>query len=435
MAEPGASGLRPLVVGANHRSSSQALRDRLFVADAAAPGFLGRLKRQGVRQAIVLSTCDRVEVQAVHTEHGPAVAAIRAALAEHAGAAADALADETYVLADVDALRHILAVAASLDSLVVGEPHVLGQVKASHRLARDAGMIGAELEDVLGWVYAAAKRVRSETAIGERPVSLAAVAVELAQELHGDLERAAGIALGGGEMTTLVAERLLAAGLGSLVVLEATEARAEASARRLGCHVGLLAELPRRLEDADVVLSGIGGRRHLVTADAVEAALAKRRRRPIFVVDLAVPGDVEPGVLRIEDAFVYGLDDLERIALKGKAIREQEAEAAWRIVESEVDEFRRGRAERAAVPALTLLKRHFEAVGARSLADAGGDAERATRLVIGRLLNGPMNAMRRMATGDDRERREMAALEETIRRLFGLANGFGARADDEDGDR
>jgi glutamyl-tRNA reductase len=200
-------------------------------------------------------------------------------------------------------------------------------------------------------------------------------------------------------MGELVAGELLAGGLGDLTAVHPTEARAQASARALNCHFAPYDNLVSRLAAADVVLASLGRRQHVLSADMVTAALRQRRRRPVFIVDAGIPGDVEPAVNRIDAAFLYDLNDLERVAMEGRSNREAEARAAWRIIDAEVAAFLHGRAERKAAPALTRLRAHFEEVRAGALADAGGDAERATRLLVNRLLHGPSRALRALAAG------------------------------------
>ena len=225
--------LRPIVVGANHRSSSLALRDAIFVDDAAQAEFLAGLRDAGLSQAVALSTCDRVEVLTLHHDAAIAEAAATAAFAARAKLSPDSLAGQFYILTDQAAVRHCFAVTASLDSLIIGEPHVLGQVKACHRMARDAGLCGPELETLLGVAYGVAKRVRSETAVAERPVSIASAAVQFARDLHGDLAECEGLLIGTGDMGELVAESLLAAGLSRMVVTAPRQSRADAIAESL----------------------------------------------------------------------------------------------------------------------------------------------------------------------------------------------------------
>lgn len=427
MTEPTSEKGGLVVVGANHRSSSLAVRDRLFIEETDVPGFLERLRTAGLRQALVLSTCDRVEVQAIAADAAAAAERIAAAMGAHAALAPAELDGQLYVLTDADAVDHVFRVTAALDSLVLGEAEVLGQVKAGHRMAQQAGMTGGELEAVLQAAYAAAKRVRSETAIGERPVSIAAAAVQVARKLHGDLEGAAALLVGTGEMGALIAQSLMGAGLATLSVTHPSDSRAERLARQLACHVVPFADLAHRLVEADIVIAAHGARRHAVTSEMVAAALALRRHKPMFLVDAAVPGDVEATVERLEEAFVYTLDDLERVALEGRANREAEAVAAQRILEEEKLRYFRDLAGRAAVPTLTDLRGHFEAVRAGVLAEAGGDAEKATRLLVNRLLHDPSEVMREIAAGDGaaetpaaEPQGAWAASEKVLRRLFRL---------------
>ena len=419
---------RPVIVGANHKSSGLTLRDRLFVEDGAVPGFLDRLRRSGLAQALVLSTCDRVEVQAIDSGAGEAPSLVTRALAEHAGMAPGELDGQLYTLWDDAAVRHVFTVAASLDSQIVGEPQVLGQVKASHRLARDAGMSGSALEAILQAAYGAAKRVRNETAIGERPVSIAAAAVQIAREVHGDLDRCTGLLIGAGDMGEMVARDLLSAGLAQLTVTHPSERRAEAVARALDAHVAAYDTLAVQLAEADIILAAVGRRRHALTGDMVAAALGKRRHKPMFVIDTAIPGDVEPAVNRIDEAFLYDLGDLEGVAMGGRADRETEAQAAWRIIDAEVGDFLRGRAERGAVPALNRLRAHFEETRAEVLATAGQDADKATRLLVNRLLHTPSQVLRDQAAGSGggQEAAEWRIMERTLKRLFRL----GSESDD-----
>lgn len=412
------AGSRPslVVIGANHRSAGLSLRDLLFVDDRTAPGFLAGLARAGLAQALVLSTCDRVEVWAFHVDAVHARHLVAAALAVPAGLETGTLASQLYLHQDRAALRHCFAVTASLDSLVVGEPQVLGQVKTAHRLAREAGTLGNELDMVLQAAFAAAKRVRSETPVGEGPVSIAAAAVQLARDLHGDLGRCTGLLVGAADMGELVAESLLAAGLARLMVTAPRASRADALATSLNANVMGFDGLRDGLAEADVVVCSVGGRTLAVTADMVGAALRKRRRRPMFLVDAGIPGDIEPAVNRLDGAFVYDLGDLERVALEGRAVREQAARAAWTIVEDEVDAFLRGRAARIAVPAVVALRQRFEAVRDEVVAGGATDGAEMCRLLVNRLLHDPSEVMKSVAA-DGQDWRDM---EKTLRKLFRL---------------
>ena len=412
--------LRPIVVGGNHRSSSLALRDAVFVDDAAQPEFLAELRKAGLEQALALSTCDRVEVVTLHQDPSFVEDVVMRLLGARAGLAPDALAGQLYVLTDEEAVRHCFAVTSSLDSLVIGEPHVLGQVKACQRMARDAGMCGPELEHLLSAAYTAAKRVRHETTVAERPVSIASAAVQFARDLHGDLSSCDGLLIGTGDMGELVCEALLAAGLRRLVVTAPRQSRAEAVAISLNCHVGAFEDLPQLLVEADVVLTAISGRLSVVNADQVHQALRKRRRKPIFLVDVGIPGDIDPAVNRVDGAYLYDLTDLERVAMEGRANREVAARQAWTLIDDELAGFFKNRAARAAVPAIVSLRSRFEAVRDQVLIEAGTDADKATRLLVHRLLHEPSEVMKEIASGGDAARGQWEAAERLLKQLFRL---------------
>lgn len=402
------------VAGVNHRTASAAVRDALFVPEAEARGFLADLRRAGVPQALLISTCDRVEIQFAAPDPAGAGAAILDLFAKRAG---QPVAAQGYVLCDAAALRHVFAVACSLDSQVIGEPQVLGQVKAALALSREMGLAGAELDGALERAFAAAKRVRSETAIGERPVSLAAAAAAIARDVHGDPARCAALVVGLGEMGELLAEHFRRAGLTRLSVSAPAAARAAEFARRLGARPVAFDALDAALAQADIVITAMGTGRAAITAQQALAALRTRRRRPMLFLDLGVPEDVAHDVEAIDGAFRYGIDDLEALALKGRAEREATTGEAWAIVEAEIAGFERARAGRRADGAIVRLRRHFEAERLRALAETGSDADRATELLVQRLLHGPSAYLRGIAQDDPAER---ARIEEHIARAFGI---------------
>jgi glutamyl-tRNA reductase len=424
MGDPSAPSARYLVVGANHRSSGIALRDRLFIEERALPAFIADLRQGGVRQGIVLSTCDRIEVQAAHPDPEAAARTILDQLARHGAVAPAEMAGQTYTLLDEDAVRQAFAVAGSLDSLVVGEPEVLGQVKDAYALAQELGFSGPEMDALMQAALGAGKRIRSETDIGRKPVSIAAAALEIARDILGDLAPRAGLVLGGGDMGEIMVRELQAAGLKALTVVHPDFRRAEAAARAFGCHAAALEPLPERLAGADVVLASLGSRARTIAVADVREALRLRRRRPIFLVDAAVPGDIEPAVNDLDGAFLYTLDDLERVAMQGRSVREQEGVRARQVLEEEVRAFLQNRLMRAAVPALADLRRAFEDAREAALRDAGGDADKATRLLINRLLHAPTSALRSLAArpGTDFD---IAAAERALKDLFGGTNGSG----------
>lgn len=411
---------RLLVVGTNHRSSPAAFRDRVFIADAEMPMFLAELRHAGLDQAIVLSTCDRIEIQALHAEPDVAAARLTDILRARAGLSTAALRQEIYALRGPEALRHVFAVASALDSQVVGEPQVLGQVKDALKRAQGAAMSGPELDTLMQAIFGAAKRVRTETEVGQRPVTLASAAVQLARDVHGELARCRALLLGAGDMGELMAEHLQGAGIANLVVGAPVAARAEEIARRLSCHVTPFEDLAPALAASDIVVTAAGTGRFIVTPAMVNDAMRRRRRRPLFFIDLGVPVDVDPAVEKIDDVFRYNIDDLERATMSGRAAREAAAAEAWTIIDAEVAAFLRDRAERAAVPAIAALRRHFEAARERALREANGDAARATELLVNRLLHGPYQALRDIAAADAEGADEQQRAERLLARLFGL---------------
>ncbi len=423
--------LEPFVVGATHRSSTLALRDRLFIDDAAAPDFYRRLAEAGVTQAIMLSTCDRVEVQGMSEAPAAAIEAVREILAARAGEDPAEIAPQLETLISDEALRHIFAVAASLESQVIGESQVLGQVKEGHRQAGRHGMVGPALESLLQAAYAAAKRVRNETEIAERSVTLASGAVQIARDLHGDLSGSTGLILGLGDMGDLIGGQLRLAGLGG-TILTGPSRRTEAEARRMGCNFVPFDELEDALADADIVVTAVGTGRFLITVEAMEQALRRRKRRPVLILDGGIPADVEPAVHDLDGAFVYTLDDLEQVAREGRANREAAAAEAWEIVDAEANGWRRSLAEREAVPTLLSLRNSFEAMRDDILAgDPNADAAEATRRLINRLLHRPSEALRKLAaeTGDEAEKQAIARI---VARLFGLPDADSGNEDDKE---
>lgn len=402
---------RPLVVGANHRSSSMRLRDRLFVEESAVPAFLARLREAGIEQALVLSTGIRIEVHAIHGDHDAAAPTILDAMADHAGVARADLDDQTYIHSDHLAVRHIFAVASALDSLTVGDALILSQVSDSHRLARQEGMSGPDLDGIIEAAQQVAERVQGETAVSRRAVSIASAAVQVARDLHGDLDRRSALLVGAGELGEVVTRDLMKAGLGGLTVTHPRETRAERLSRAFDCHRTPFDTLADALAGADIVITALGGRRRIVDRDLIRAALKKRRRKPMFLIDTAVPGDVEPSVHEEDGAFVYDADDLERVAMEGMTSREAEAADAWRIVDEEVAAFVAGWQQDLDDPAPASLRRHLEGLRAAALAEANGDAVEATRLLTERLLDGPSAALERP---EDRQK-----ILDAINTLFG----------------
>ena len=410
----GSAAMSPVlaVVGLNHRTSLPALRDRFALVENDGDGVLEALREAGLREAVLVATCDRIELWS-HDDRAGAL--FTPLIAARLGAADESIAAALYRYDGEAALKHLFAVASSLDSSVVGEPHVLGQLRAAHHAAASLGLVGPALELEFAAAFACARRVRRDTGIAERPVSLAAAALALARDIHGDLDRTAALLLGPSEMGELMAEQFRRAGLRRLVVC-GPDIRAERAAARLACNVEPLAALDDALAAADIVIAALGTGRTALTPPLMEATLRRRPLRPIFVIDAALPADADPAIDALDGVFRYDLADLERVALAGRANRAAAAAEAWRIVEEELRVFRADDAARRIVPAVVALRRHFERVRAAVMAEKGRDAEAATRLLVNRLLHDPLEVLRDLAAGDS----DRAALEALLRRLFRL---------------
>lgn len=403
------------IVGANHRTGSVALRDRLFIEDPEIESVSAQLRESGAEGVLVLSTCDRIELVIAGERADLAIDVARDFLMARA-AGEDGLTSALYTLEGEEACRHLFRVASSLESQVIGEPQVLGQVKAAHRLARQADAMSSGLDTVLQAAYGAAKEVRTETRIGERPVSIAAAAAALARDTHGELEDTNVIVIGDGDMGAIVAEALLGRGVQDMTVVHDRRYRAEALAEHLGCHVADLGTLSDILHSGDIVITARGLRGYTLTDDMVRHALNRRRHRPMLLLDLAVPGDADPAINRLDDVYMFDLAELDALAVDGAQSREAELPAASAIVERHLSAMLGAAVERDAVPALTKLRHRVELIREQVLLEAAGDAEKATRLLVGRLLHDPTVNLRRLAREDGPE--AIAAAEQLLETLF-----------------
>lgn len=411
------------VIGVNHRSCPDSLRERLYVDDSEVAAVIGTLRIRGVREALVLSTCDRVEVTAPFADGGLAPMTVATALGAPVGLRGEELVPYLYRHDGGEAVRHLFRVASALDSQIVGEPQVLGQIKAAQRLSQDLGAWGPRLDHILQAAYAVAKRVRTETRIGEGAVSLATAAVARVQDLHGGLAGRTALVIGGDELALMIARQLRAAGLHDITVVDRFRRRAAVTAAELEAHHGPLDDLAGVLDRADVVISGLGEGRYLITAETMEAVLRRRRRRPVFLLDLAVPGDVEPAVHRLDEAYVYDVGDLERVTREGRAGREAEAAKAEALVEEAVAAFDRLLAVRDAGPDIARLRSHLEAQIRAAVGDLP-DRDAIARRIAGRLLHAPSEALRQRAAAGRLDDDTRALIAE----LFGLDAGI--RGDD-----
>ncbi len=330
-----------LLVGLSHRTAPLALRERVAVAADELPRLLHELTAApGFSEALIVSTCNRVEILAAQRSERDAPEGERALvewLAARAGMAADALRPHLYAKRGREALLHVMRTAASLDSLVVGEPQILGQIKDAFDAAQRAQTAGALLHRTVTRALKAAKRVRSESGIGRSTVSVGSTAAELAGLIFSDLRACTVLLIGAGEMAEQAAAKLQADGARQVIIANRSLERAADLARRHGWSAEPLGELPALLERCDIVISSTASREPILTRVMVKSALARRRYRPLFIVDIALPRDVEPEVARLDRVYLYNIDDLQAVVLEHVAAREQEAARAQALLEQEAD--------------------------------------------------------------------------------------------------
>src|SRR5258708_4395460 len=355
------------VLGISHLSAPLEVREKLACArERQAGALLGIAAQAGVVEAVLVSTCNRTEVYCRCEDAGT----VRAWLEAEAAKSGLALEGHLYVHSEEAAVRHAFRVACGLDSMALGEPQIRGQGKQSVRAAEGIGTSGHRLGSLFRKAFTVAKQVRPETALGAQSVSMAAAALKLAQNLFGDLSRTRVVLIGGGEMGQLAAPYFAAQRPQSLLVANRTLARGEGPAARLQAQAISLAELPARLPPFDNLTTATASTLPILGKGLFETALRARRRRPIFIVDLAVPRDVEAEVAALEDVFLYTIDDLGAIVQEGAQSRRAAVLEAEAIVERHVVAFREWQEARAAVPAIVELRRRAEQYQEAELAKA-----------------------------------------------------------------
>jgi len=329
----------PLIaLGLNHLTAPVSLREQVAFDAAVAPQALDDLVRQpGVEEAMILSTCNRTELYCSVTE---GFEAIPGQWLSHQHRLTPQRLDEfLYRHDEQEAVRHMFRVATGLDSMVLGEPQILGQVKDAYQQARTAQSLRAPMERLLQHTFAVAKRVRTDTRIGAHTVSVAYTAVRLAEQVFTDLRQACVLLIGAGETIELAARHLSDKKVRRLIVANRTLENAQELAGRYSGYAIALADLPRHLAEADIVITSTASRLPVVTKQMVADAIAARRRRPMFMVDIAVPRDIEPEVAHLDDVYLYGIDDLKQVIDENRRSRELAAREADAIIDLQVDRY------------------------------------------------------------------------------------------------
>ena len=352
-----------IVVGLNHKTAPIDMRERLHFPTTTLEEPLEKLAHYTEGgERVILSTCNRVELygHVPHMAHGNS--RLQQFLSDYHGISDEVLVPHLYSYHGEAALRHLFRVVASLDSLVIGEPQIAAQVKEAFTIARRANATSATFNQVFERAFSVAKRVRTETRIGEHAVSISYAAVELAKKIFQDLSPKTVLILGAGEMSELTARHLISQGVQDLLVANRTLERASDLAARLGGQGVPLAELPIYLPKADIIVSSTGAPELVIHKSDVQNALRLRKNRAMFFIDIAVPRDVDPAVNELENVYVYDIDDLQHVVDENRKAREREAIAAETIIAREVEEALQWFDEQQVVPAVIRLRRKAETI-------------------------------------------------------------------------
>lgn len=380
-----------LAFGINHTTASLSVRERMaFAPEAVESSLKSAVEQAGLAEVAILSTCNRTEIYAKSESE---LDKLTEWLLAHTNIKADELAHCYYCYEGDEAVRHMMKVAGGLDSLVLGEPQILGQMKSAYAVACEAGTIGGELHTTFQQVFSIAKRVRTETAIGENPVSVAYAAVSLAQQIFSDLKQDTALLIGAGETIELVARHLAQHGIHRIIVANRTLDRAQRLAREFNGEAILLADIPEHLHRADIVISSTASQLPLLGKGAVESALKKRKHKPMFMLDIAVPRDIEAQVSELDDVYLYTVDDLHAVIDENKKSRVAAADKAEEIIAEGVELYRR---QQRSLNALTTIKayrkkaeslRDIELQKALSALETGGNPEQVLQQLARNLTN------------------------------------------------
>jgi glutamyl-tRNA reductase len=417
---------RLFAVGLSHRTAPIELREQVdFARGGVAAALEGLASRNLAREMAVLSTCNRAEVY-VAAAADRAVEEIFSFFAEYHDVDPDALTPHLYVHHGADVARHLFRVAAGLDSLVVGEPQILGQVKSAYTVAADGQFTGTVLNRLFHLAFAAGKRVRSETGLGEGAVSVSYAAIALARKIFGDLGGLQVLILGAGEMAKLTGIHLRAQKVAGITLASRTRAAAERLAAPISAAVADWRDVLPALERADIVVTATGAATTVLSRADVERVMRARRERPLFIIDIAVPRDVDSDAGEVEQVFLYNIDDLQGIVKENLARRTAELERADAIVAAETAKFAQWLQSREVIPTVVALRERFEAIRRAELQrlqprlsslppEAQAQVDQVTRLIVEKLLLTPTEQLK--SVGDNSL---AAAYTDALNRLFSL---------------
>lgn len=418
--------MKLLALGLNHQTAPIELREQAaFDPESVRPALRDLIAGKrvgGVSEAAILSTCNRTEIYCGQDADGEQ--RILDWFCRHTGFNHSMLADNVYRLPDEQAVRHAFRVASGLDSLVLGEPQILGQMKQAFHTAVEAGATGKVLNRLFQHTFSVAKQVRTDTAIGANSVSVAYAGVSLAKRVFARLSEQSALLIGAGETIELVARHLRENGIGRMTIANRSIERAQTLARAVGCEAIALRQIPERLAQADIVVSSTASTLPILGKGAVERALGERRHKPMFILDLAVPRDVEAEVSRLRDVYLYTVDDLESVVETHRGLRARAAEEAEITIDLQVVRFMRWMRSLDSVPAIRALRQELDVIAQeeanraarriRNGEDAEAVARKLARNLAKKFAHRPSEALRQTAMEGDPK------LPSAVRKLFGL---------------
>lgn len=416
--------MKLVLAGINHRTAPVDLREQLAFGPTDLPAALSNLQAGGASEAVILSTCNRVEITAALPDEAPPDFLIQAL------ARTQALEQHLYIYQNEAAIRHLFRVACSLDSMIVGEPQILGQLKQAYSQARDQGAIGNVLETVLTRAFHVAKRVRTETEIGQNAVSVSYAAVELAREIFGSLSRKRVFIVGAGKMSEATARHLLRAGVSQILITNRTPERAQELARLFRGEAVPYELFPHRLGDVDIVITSSAAPGYIIDTSLMRRALESRKNEPMFLIDIAVPRNIDPQVNKLEHVFLYDIDDLSGIAARNRNARREVAQQAEAIVAEEVERLQARLRERDIAPTIQSFQAQLESIRQDVLeryrprmgtltVEQEQALDAITRAILNKVAHGPISELRRHAASakdsDDPHEGEFVSV---VRRIF-----------------
>ena len=421
-----------LLVGVSHRTAPVDLRERIdFSTRGVEAAVLSLAARPTNNEAAVLSTCNRAEIYLAAQDPDAAREDVLEFLREFHGIEAADVRPHLYEKQDADAARHLFRVASGLDSLVIGEPQILGQVKDAYAVASAQQSCGPLLNKLFHASFLAGKRVRSETSLGEGAVSVSYAAVALARKIFGSFENRVVVVIGAGEMGKLTAVHLKAQGIGRIVITSRTIGHATTLAEEIGATAVPWERMLAAFGEADIVITATGASLPILARADVAAAMKPRRNRPLFVIDIAVPRDVDPAAGELDQVFLYNIDDLQAIVKENLGRRAAEMTRAERIIGEEVERFAAWLRSRGAIPTVVALRQRFEAIRRSELdrlqhklsglpPEARARVDEVTRLIVEKLLLTPTEQLKSL------DNETMAAYSDALTRLFSLTPGNGS---------